>query len=80
MKIRIEEWIDENEFQNEILFINGKTEKEFRPLINTPELAVLEKELISAAEIAYLMEKAYNAGRNGEDFTIEFVDISESNP
>lgn len=77
MKIKIEEWIDEDEYQNEILFINDIKEREFHPLIKTPDLAILEKEVTSAGDIAYLMEKAYNAGKNGEDFNIEFIDISK---
>lgn len=77
MKIKVEEWIDEDEFQNEILYIDDKLEREFHPLNKTPDLAVLEKEVMSAGDIAYLMEKAYNAGKNNEEFSIEFIDISK---
>lgn len=77
MKILVEEWIDDNEFQNEKLYIDNVIEREFKPLIDTPDLAILEKEVMSAADVAYLMEKAYNAGKQNEEFSIEFIDISK---
>lgn len=53
--------------------INGTHSLSVNPLYDYPEDATIERDLVSCSDVARYMEKAYQAGKNGEDFSIETI-------
>jgi len=44
------------------------------PLFECPEDAIIGRSLVSCGEIIEYMKKAYEAGKNGEEFIVENVE------
>ena len=51
------------------MLIDGKEVCSVYPLYECPEDAIIGRDLISCREIYALMERAYNAGRAGDELT-----------
>lgn len=54
--------------------VDGKEEISVYPLNECPEDAFLERDLGFAYDIPELMRKAYEAGKDGEEFVIEEIE------
>lgn len=52
---------------------DGSVSLSVYPLCECPEDAILERSLVSCSDVAKYMELAYEAGKRGEDFSVEFV-------
>ena len=55
--------------------IDGK--KEFRFLDGEPEDAILDRDFNDAYKIISAMKKAYQAGKDGEEFKIEEIEVDD---
>ena len=44
------------------------------PLSESPEDAIIERDLVGCVDVADYMKRAYDAGKRGEDFIVEIVD------
>jgi hypothetical protein len=53
-----------------VIKVNGKSVVRAFPLYECPEDATLERDLDYVYDIPMLMEKAYEAGKNGEEFVV----------
>jgi hypothetical protein len=70
MQIVIKERTDSNGCAHERLIIDDEEECSVYPLCECPEDATIERDLISCTDIAGFMRRAYEAGKNGEEFVI----------
>jgi hypothetical protein len=77
MEVKIIKSYDENDSRSEEMYINEKFAESAYPMCECPEDATLERDLISCSRIAKLMELAYIAGKNGEDFIVKFENSEE---
>lgn len=72
MHIKIYQWTnkyDRCRCQN--LYIDGKDVRYVGR--SEPEDAIIGRDLVSCVEIKDFMERAFNAAKNGEEFTVEVV-------
>ena len=58
--------------------INGKNSLSVYPLYECPEDAIIGRNLVSCSDVAAYMADAYNAGKNGEEFSIETIKDAEA--
>ena len=77
MEVKIIQSYDENNSRSEYMYIDEKFVESAYPMCECPEDATLERDLVSCSRIAKLMELAFNAGKNGEDFIVKFEDSEE---
>jgi len=61
---------DEDGSRVEDFSINGQHAETVRSLYECPEDAIIGRDLISCGTIVDYMELAYNAGKNGDPFTV----------
>lgn len=67
-----EKYLSDNDYQDFLTIeIDGK--KEFHVYEGAPEDATLYRDFADCNLVPELMRKAYEAGKNGEDFTIEKI-------
>lgn len=71
MKIIIKSFTDPDYLIHEKMEIDGKEALSVGPLCECPEDAIIGRDLISCNDVADYMQKAYDAGKNGEEFSIE---------
>jgi hypothetical protein len=75
MRIKIVEsvdWYDRTVSQD--LYIDGERELSVYPLTDCPEDAIIGRSLVSCKTIANLMQRAYEAGDDMEEFIVEIVE------
>ena len=77
MEVKIIQSYDENNSRSEDMYIDEKFAESASPMYECPEDATLERDLVSCSRIAKLMELAFNAGKNGEDFIVKFENSEE---
>lgn len=74
MNIRIESTTNRDSYETQRMEIDGKHELTVRPLCESPEDAIIGRDLVSCWEIANLMKRAYLASKEGQEFNCELVD------
>ncbi len=70
MNIEITSGFNSEEAEWEEMSIDGKPAMSVYPLYDCPEDAIIGRSLTSCTEVVELMEKAYEAGKNGEIFMV----------
>ncbi len=70
MKILIKTRTNSEDLGIETMFIEDKKVLRICPLCENPEDAIIERDLTSCQDIVVFMKKAYEAGKNGEDFEV----------
>lgn len=77
--MKLELFIESNDegYESHTLYANGNEVYSAYPMWECPEDATVERDLHSGHDIINLMEKAYEAGKNGEEFTIKYLDENE---
>lgn len=73
MKIVIKQSEDHNGELCENMEINGKDSLSVGPLCECPEDAIIGRDLVSCSDVARYMRAAYDAGKNGEELSIETI-------
>lgn len=73
MKIKIISATDGDGYERQEMEIDGKDVMYVGPLCENPEDAIIGRSLVSCEEVADLMKKAYDAGKRGEEFSIETI-------
>ena len=68
IKITVSENLDGAEIQE--MTIDGEDRMSVYPLYECPEDAIIGRDLVSCEDVAKLMEEAYEAGENGEEFVL----------
>lgn len=56
------------------MLINGEDALHIQDLWECPEDAIIGRDLTTCFDILELMEKAYEAGKNGEEFIVKTID------
>ena len=79
MDIKIIQSWNEDNARSEEMYIDGKFSESTHPMYECPEDATLERDLTSCSRIAQLMELAFNAGKNGQEFTVNKEDEDRNN-
>lgn len=75
MKIKLYSWINSyDELESNVLNIDDKKTIRIQPLCECPEDAIIGRDLISGEDIIQFMKLSYEAGKNGEEFDIEYFD------
>ena len=59
------------DFEAQEMEIDGKHRLYVGPLSECPEDAIIGRSLVSCKDVAGYMQEAWEAGKRGEDFTIE---------
>ena len=77
MKVLVTTSEDENGCACESLFIDDKKRESIFPLCESPEDAIIGRSLISCSQIASYMKLAHEAGRKGEELTVEVREASD---
>lgn len=72
MKILIKQAVDGYDNLSEEMYINGDFAESAYPIHEEFDNATLERDITSCSRMAELMQLAFNAGKNGEKFTIKF--------
>ncbi len=68
---------DDNYYSREKLIVDGEEVMEAHDLSDCPEDAILGRNINSMSSVAELMEFAYQAGKRGESFSLEYKELSE---
>ena len=71
MNIKIEKSINPYEQRSQEMFINNESKVWVTDLTEDPEDAIIGRGLIDCEEIVSLMELAYKAGKNNEEFIVK---------
>lgn len=66
-----------NDDYSEKMIVDGKEILSIHSLSECPEDAIIGRDLISCYEIKEYMKLAYEAGKNGEDFNVEVINIKK---
>lgn len=77
MKIVLKVSKDENESACHRVEVDGKQVASIFPLCECPEDATIERSLIGGKKIIRFMKMAFEAGRRGEDLTVDEVKDDE---
>lgn len=78
MKIEIKSWEDSDYLTHQHMYIDDDLMHGVHPLSECPEDAIVGRDLTSCGEIVELMRLAYEAGKNGEEFSIENIELEEA--
>lgn len=78
MKINITITEDGDNQQIQTMAIDGKKRLCVFPLCECPEDAIIGRALVSCKAVSSFMMEAYNAGKNGDEFTVEVSGIPEA--
>lgn len=78
MKVVITESYNDDGARSESMEIDGKNALSTYPLYECPEDATLERDMVSCSDVATLMYKAYQAGVEGESFSLDTIQGEES--
>lgn len=74
MKIVVDSEEDRDGLLRENLIIDGKVRQYVGSLSECPEDAIIGRALVSCSDIAAFMREAYEAGKRGEAFTLDYKD------
>jgi hypothetical protein len=74
MQIEIQKGRNSEDLERQTMIIGGKERLYVGPLSDCPEDAIIERDLVSCVDVANYMKEAYEAGKRGENFSIEVVD------
>lgn len=73
MKIIVNHWERESDYDGgrQTMFVDGKKRLYVGPLSECPEDAIIGRSLVDCNQVADFMKEAYEAGKRGEEFTLE---------
>jgi hypothetical protein len=74
MKIKIIHEVDGDGYERQEMEIDGKEVMYVAPLCESPEDAIIGRDLVSCDRVASLMRKAYEAAKRGEEFSVEVIE------
>lgn len=70
MKIKVIEGANNDQATWQRMLINGEEVLSVYPLYECPEDAIIGRDLVSCDEVVNFMRRAYEAGKNGEEFSV----------
>lgn len=70
MKIKVIEGANNGQATWQRMLINGEEVLSVYPLYECPEDAIIGRDLVSCDEVVNFMRRAYEAGKNGEEFSV----------
>lgn len=70
MKIKVIEGTNSDQAIWQRMLINGEEALSVYPLYECPEDAIIGRDLVSCSEVVGFMRRAYEAGKNEEEFGI----------
>jgi hypothetical protein len=77
MKVIIRTWEDNDYLAHQSMSINEEEVLSVHPLSECPEDAIIGRDLVDCNQVLSLMSKAYLAGKEGEKFTVEYLNTGE---
>jgi len=77
MELVVYSYTDDDFYDRQKLYINGKEVQYVGPLCECPEDAIIGRDLVSCADIVHYMQQAVTAVTDGETVTYQFVTLSE---
>jgi hypothetical protein len=70
MKIKVIEGTNSDNAIWQRMLINGEEALSVYPLYECPEDAIIGRDLVSCNEVVNFMRQAYEAGKNGDEFSL----------
>ena len=77
MKITLSRCIDVEDCARHQLTIDGKVSDTIVPLCECPEDAIIRRDLIGGDRLIEYIKMGYEAGKRGEEITVEVVDVED---
>jgi hypothetical protein len=74
MIIEIKVGTDCNDYETQEMAIDGKPRLYVNALCECPEDAIIGRDLVSCKAVSSFMMEAYNAGKNGEEFSVNVTE------
>lgn len=78
MKVDVYSWEDNKYRTHQALFINGSWVDDVCDLCETPEDAIIGRDLKDCNDLAYYLKKGYEAAKNGEELEIEYHEVDSA--